>query len=253
MANSNPLPDLSTVDIQAIQDSGPVHPIISLPPLTTIAENWDSVESADKSIHHNGTSCSDSDSEEEEDSSGRVEIRGSKSLRSRSSSSSSTCSSRSGSSDSQLSDATSDSSASSSDSCSSDESDSNSCSSASSSSSRGKPSRAGPGKVPTPTSGGTFAIRESNYDKGRVTLRLSTLQLDKKHDGYDQSASRCMSNRAAAPFPVTIEAIGATQTSSSLATTTKVTPSVVPQQGTGSKSSPNQVRKYFHHRGKALF
>lgn len=239
MANSNPLRDLSTVDIQAIQDSGPVHPIISLPRLTTIAENWDSVESTERS--HNNGSCSESESEEEgSQSSAQGGVSNSKSLRSRSRSSSI---SSSESSDSELSDATSDSSGSSTGSCSSDDSDSDSCSSASSLSSRGRPVRAGPGKDP-PQGGNTFSVREAHYDKGRVTLRLSTLQLDKKNSGYDDhNEMRSSSGNGAAPFPK-VEPLGLThETSSSSVMTARVARSNVNQQVGRPKSSPKEVRR----------
>lgn len=179
MANSNPLPDLSTVDIQAIQDSGPVHPRILLPPLTTIAENWDSIELSSRNLTVNEESCSEDDeedSEEEEQSHsstpGKVQDRNSH--RTSCSSSSSAHNSGTESSESELSDATSDSAGSSS---SSSDSDSDSQSSASSASNKSKVQQSTVRRDKT-----SFSVREANYDKGRVTLRLSTLQLERKQD-----------------------------------------------------------------------
>lgn len=176
MANINPLPDLSTVDIQAIQDSGPVHPLISLPPLTTIAANWDSLEASGKNLHGSGSETDSEEDEEEErcpQINARRLIQANKSLRSHSTSSSS---SSSDSSDSEHSDGTSESSGSSS--STSDESDSDSVSSVSGSSTRSKAKC-----VASSRESPSFSVRETNYDKGRVTLRLSTLQqLDRKHD-----------------------------------------------------------------------
>ena len=187
MANLNPLPDLSTVDIQAIQDSGPVHPRISLPPLTTIAENWDSVELSSKNLTVNEESCTEDeedDSEEEEQSHsstpGKVEDRNSH--RTSCSSSSSAADSGTDSSESDLSDATSDSAGSSS---SSSDSDSDSQSSVSSASSKSKIQHNIGCRDKT-----SFSVREANYDKGRVTLRLATLQLGREQDISDVSPSR---------------------------------------------------------------
>jgi hypothetical protein len=184
MANLNKLPDLSTVDIQAIQDSGPVHPRISLPPLTTIAENWDSVEPSSRNLTVNDESCSEDDDESEEEGQshsstpGKVQDRNSR--RTSCSSSSSAPDSGTDSSETELSNATSDSAGSSS---SSTDSDSDSQSSASSASSKSK------NKIQQASvnnrSKASFSVREANYDKGRVTLRLSTLQLGRKEEITD--------------------------------------------------------------------
>lgn len=190
MANLNPLPDLSTVDIQAIQDSGPVHPRILLPPLTTIAENWDSVEPSSRNLTIHDESCSEDeeeDSEEEEQSHsstpGKVQDRNSH--RTSCSSSSSTPDSGTDSSGSEVSDATSDSAESSS---SSSDSDSDSQSSASSASSQSKIKSRIQNSVRRGKA--SFSVREANYDKGRVTLRLSTLQLGRKQDIIDYPLGR---------------------------------------------------------------
>ncbi|XP_057381626.1 histone-lysine N-methyltransferase ash1-like [Daphnia carinata] len=178
MANLNALPDLSTVDIQAIQDSGPVHPRISLPPLTTIAENWDSVEPSSRNLILNDESCSEDDEESDEEdqshgsTSGKIQERNSH--RTSCSSSSSVPDSGTESSESELSDATSDSAGSSS---SSSDSDSDSQSSASSASNKSKVQQSTVRRDKT-----SFSVREANYDKGRVTLRLSTLQLGRKKE-----------------------------------------------------------------------
>ena len=182
MANLNTLPDLSTVDIQAIQDSGPVHPRISLPPLTTIAENWDSVEPSSRNLNVNDESFSEDDESEEEEQShsstpGKVQDRNSH--RTSCSSSSSAPDSGTDSSESELSNATSDSAGSSS---SSSDSDSDSQSSASSASSKSKKKIQ---QAPVHRGKTSFSVREANFDKGRVTLRLSTLQLGKKEEIID--------------------------------------------------------------------
>ena len=179
MSNLNSLPDLSTVDIQAIADSGsPVHPRISLPPLTTIAENWDTLVRTENSLlADNQGSCSEddddeSDEEEEHISKSPGKIRDSKSLRASCSSSSSSSEPDSDSSSSELSDETSDSAGSS---TSSSDSDSDSPSSVSSSSCKSRPHH-----IAKPAANNkdhqSFSVREANYDKGRVTLRLSSLQ-----------------------------------------------------------------------------
>ncbi|KAI9555346.1 hypothetical protein GHT06_017861 [Daphnia sinensis] len=178
MANLNALPDLSTVDIQAIQDSGPVHPRISLPPLTTIAENWDSVEPSSRNLILNDESCSEDDEESDDEDqshgsiSGKIQERNSH--HTSCSSSSSVPDSGTDSSESELSDATSDSVGSS---TSSSDSDSDSQSSVSNASNKSKiqPSSVCRAKP-------SFSVREANYDKGRVTLRLSTLQLGRKKE-----------------------------------------------------------------------
>lgn len=180
MANLNALPDLSTVDVEAIQDSGPVHPRISLPPLTTIAENWDSVEPSSRNLILNDESCSEDDESDEEDqshcsTSGKVQRK--KSHHASCSSSSSVPDSGTESSESELSDATSDSGGSSS---SSSDSDSDSESSVSSASSKSKIQPSSVCRAKT-----SFSVREANYDKGRVTLRLSTLQLGRKQEITD--------------------------------------------------------------------
>ena len=181
MANLNKLPDLSTVDIQAIQDSGPVHPRISLPPLTTIAENWDSVEPSSRNLILNDESCSEDDDESEEEEQshsstpGKVQDRNSH--RTSCSSSSSAPDSGTDSSETELSNATSDSAGSSSSSTDSD-SDSQSSASSASSKSKNKIQQALVSKT-------SFSVREANYDKGRVTLRLSTLQLGRKEEIVD--------------------------------------------------------------------
>lgn len=181
MSNLNSLPDLSTVDIQAIADSGsPVHPRISLPPLTTIAENWDSLVRTENSLlADNERSCSEddedeSDEEEEHISKSPRKIRDSKFLRASCSSSSSSSEPDSDSSSSELSDATSDSAGSS---TSSSDSDSDSPSSVSSSSCKSRPHHTAKSANKDHQS---FSVREANYDKGRVTLRLSSLQVEKK-------------------------------------------------------------------------
>jgi len=175
MANLNTLPDLSTVDIQAIQDSGLLLPRPLLPPLTTIAENWDSIEPTVRNPEENENSCSDGDEEDsdEEDqshSSTPRKIRQQKPhVKSYSRSSSSGPDSMSDYSDSDLSDATSDSGDSTS---SSSDSDSDSQSSVSSTSSKNV--------VPIDEAKkdhASFSVREANFDKGRVTLRLSSLNL----------------------------------------------------------------------------
>lgn len=178
MANLNALPDLSTVDIQAIKDSGPVHPRISLPPLTTIAENWDSVEPSSRNLILNDESFSEDEEESDEEDqshgsmSGKIQERNSH--RTSCSSSSSVPDSGTDSSESELSDATSDSVGSSS---SSSDSDSDSQSSVSSASSKSKIQPTSVCRAKT-----SFSVREANYDKGRVTLRLSTLQLGRKKE-----------------------------------------------------------------------
>lgn len=180
MANLKPLTDLSTVDIQAIQDSGPVHPRILLPPLTTIAENWDSVESSSKNLTMNDESCSeddeDDDSEQEERTNSSPVRTHNRNSHRTSCSSSSTSDSETDSSESELSDATSD-SAESSSSSSDSGSESHSSASSASNQSRNKiktqPAANNPNKA-------NFSVREANYDRGRVTLRLSTLQLMKQ-------------------------------------------------------------------------
>ena len=182
MSNLNSLPDLSTVDIQAIADSGPVHPRISLPPLTTIAENWDTLvhnTETGNTLVGNEVSFSeeddeDSEEEEEEHKSSSVKIQDSKSLRASCSSSSSSSGQDSDSSDSELSSSDSaDSSSSSSD------SDTDSPSSVSSSSCKSKPHPSAT-KSSNIKDHQSFSVREANYDKGRVTLRLSSLQIEKK-------------------------------------------------------------------------
>ncbi len=183
MANLNKLPDLSTVDIQAIQDSGPVHPRISLPPLTTIAENWDSVEPSSRNLIVNDESCSEDDDESEEEgqshssTTGKVQDRNSH--RTSCSSSSSAPDSGTDSSETELSNATSDSAGSSS---SSTDSDSDSQSSASSASNKSKSKNKIQQASVNNRSKASFSVREANYDKGRVTLRLSTLQLGRKEE-----------------------------------------------------------------------
>lgn len=178
MANLNPLTDLSTVDIQAIQDSGPVHPRILLPPLTTIAENWDSIESSSKNLTANNESNSEDEDDEDSDDEKMHSFppkNPNRNSHRTSCSSSSTSDSETDSSESEPSDATSDSAESSS---SSSDSDSESQSSASSVSSRSKK------KIKSATAvhpnKASFSVREANYDRGRLTLRLSTLQLNKK-------------------------------------------------------------------------
>lgn len=189
MASLNPLPDLSTVDIQAIQDSGPVHPRISLPPLTTIAENWDSIDPSSRNltIHESCSEDDEEDSEEEEQSHsstpGKVLDRKSHHTSCSSNSSSSAPDSGTDSSGSELSDATSDSAGSTSN---SSDSDSDSQSSDSSASSTGKIKN----KIQQSTvrrDKASFSVREANYDKGRVTLRLSTLQLGKNQEITDNT------------------------------------------------------------------
>ena len=184
MANLNSLPDLSTVDIQAIQDSGLIIPRTSLPPLTTIAENWDSIEPTDRHLEENEDSCSDGDeddSDEEEDQSHpnsprKVQQRISF-VKNCSRSSSSAPGTISDCSDSDLSDATSDSGESSS---SSSDSDSDSQSSISSCSSKSNyPNHNINQDHPS------FSVREANFDKGRVTLRLSSLHPNRKQNNND--------------------------------------------------------------------
>lgn len=175
MANLNTLLDLSTVDIQAIQDSGPLLPRPSLPPLTTIAENWDSIEPTVRNPEENENSCSDgdeedSDEEEQSHSSTPRKIRQQKlHVKSYSRSSSSEPDSMSDYSDSDLSDATSDSGDSTS---SSSDSDSDSRSSVSSTSSKNVISVDEANKDHA-----SFSVREANFDKGRVMLRLSSLNM----------------------------------------------------------------------------
>lgn len=192
MANLSALPDLSTVDIQAIQDSGPVHPPILLPPLTTIAENWDSVELCSRNLTTNEESGSDDDEEdsEEEDHShsstpGKIQDRNSHRT---SCSSSSTPDSETDSSDSEQSDATSDSAGSSSSSSDSDSDSGSSCASSLSGKSKTKYKAANTQHDKT-----SFSVREANYEKGRVTLRLSTLQFDRKQEvnnGYPNRTAK---------------------------------------------------------------
>ena len=191
MANLNALPDLSTLDIQAIQDSGCVLPLRPLPPpllppLTTIAENWDSIEpqAAVRNLEENDDSGSDddeneSDEEEQSHASTPRKIKNRQKSRVKSCGSSSGPDSLSDYSDSDLSDATSDSCESTS---SSSDSDSDSQSSVSSSSSKNVAPAADVVDADD-TDRASFSVREANYDKGRVTLRLSSLNLcPKKND-----------------------------------------------------------------------
>lgn len=179
MSNLNSLPDLSTVDIQAIADSGsPVHPRISLPPLTTIAENWDTLVRTENSIladNEGSSSEDDEDESDEEQEKSPRKIQDSKSLRASCSSSSNSSGLDSDSSSSEHSDATSDSAGSS---TSSSDSESDSPSSVSSSSCKSRPHHTT--KPANNKDHQSFSVREANYDKGRLTLRLSSLQVEKK-------------------------------------------------------------------------
>lgn len=235
--NNDLLPDLSTVDIQAIRDSGPVHPLHSLPPLTTIASNWDSVEK-------NTVGSEDDSDEEEED--GELEkshnlrgfVQDGKSVRTNQSSSHSS----SDSSDSELSDATSDSSGSTT--STSEDSDSDSLSSSSDSSSQSKKHRAA---VSIPKNSPSFSVREAHYAKGRVTLRLSTLQqLDRKHHDAVPVGGNQAGSHKAIHFS-THKGNLVEETSKKLQTATKnVVPPALTQSShessSKSKDSPNRVR-----------
>ena len=205
MANLNSLPDLSTVDIQAIQDSVPILSRPLLPPLTTIAENWDTADPAERHLETNNDSCTDDDDEDSDDeedqilSSPQKKVLCGKSRRCSSSSSSSSCSSSSSSSaagdshsdgsDSEVSDGSSDSDASST----SSDSDSDSVSSVSSCSTKSNSRQAGYAKAPP-----TFSVREANFDKGRVTLRLAALQLNKKRNNETQNVKASKPNEECA-------------------------------------------------------
>lgn len=171
MASFNSLTDLSTVDLKAIQDSEPIHPRISLPPLTTIAENWECTESNERNFNENDHTSTEEEQTSDDEDAGHHNIlrkaRESK-LFYPSCSSGSVPNSGQETSDSELSNATTDSGSSSSDS----DSDSGSVSSASSC---GENQKSSPKRDRS-----NFSVREANYDKGRVTLRLSTLQLEKE-------------------------------------------------------------------------
>ncbi len=230
--NNDLLPDLSTVDIQAIRDSGPVHPLHSLPPLTTIASNWDSVEK--------NTVGSEDDSEEEEEDeelekshSLRGFVQDGKSVRTNQSSNHSS----SDSSDSELSDATSDSSGSTT--STSEDSDSDSLSSSSDSSSQSKKHRA----VSIPKNHPSFSVREAHYAKGRVTLRLSTLQqLDRKHHDVVPVAGNQAGSNKAIHFS-SLKGNLVEETSKKTQTTAKnVPPASSLESSSKSKDSPNRVR-----------
>lgn len=230
--NNDLLPDLSTVDIQAIRDSGPVHPLHSLPPLTTIASNWDSVEK--------NTVGSEDDSEEEEEDeelekshSLRGFVQDGKSVRTNQSSNHSS----SDSSDSELSDATSDSSGSTT--STSEDSDSDSLSSSSDSSSQSKKHRA----VSIPKNHPSFSVREAHYAKGRVTLRLSTLQqLDRKHHDVVPVAGNQAGSNKAIHFS-SLKGNLVEETSKKTQTAAKnVPPATSLELSSKSKDSPNRVR-----------
>ena len=209
MANTNHLPDLSTLDIQAIQDSvESVMPRFSLPPLTTIAENWDAIEpqtlsgNASRAVEENDDSNSSSSEDEDQDIEDEEESQSHNSrpkkigfLRTCSTTAQKNSSSSSGGDDSSISDgsnsdltdATSDSDESSSSSTSESDSDSvssnlSSCSSKNYSVPAKNIKTSQISVTPSNKEQPAFSVREANFDQGRVTLRLSSLHLGSKGD-----------------------------------------------------------------------